>query len=81
MVRLSTLCPFLLPPQVGNAELNSKMCDLLLERHNIYVQAINYPTVARGQEMLRLAPSPFHMPSMMDFFTGKPPGVAMVADI
>ncbi|CAB1336854.1 unnamed protein product [Coregonus sp. 'balchen'] len=55
-------------PMVGNAELNSKVCDILLERHNIYVQAINYPTVAQGEELLRLAPSPHHNPEMMEYF-------------
>lgn len=57
--------------QVGNAELNSKVCDILLERHNIYVQAINYPTVPRGEELLRLAPSPHHNPDMMEYFVGE----------
>lgn len=65
-------CPsHIIPIQVGNAELNTKVCDTLLERHNIYVQAINYPTVARGEELLRLAPSPHHDPAMMDYFVDK----------
>ncbi len=57
--------------QVGNAAQNSQVCDLLLEKHNIYVQAINYPTVPRGEELLRLAPSPFHNPIMMNYFVGE----------
>ncbi|XP_037540192.1 5-aminolevulinate synthase, erythroid-specific, mitochondrial [Nematolebias whitei] len=65
-------CPsHIIPIRVGNAELNTKVCDILLERHNIYVQAINYPTVPRGEELLRLAPSPHHNPDMMDYFVGK----------
>lgn len=57
--------------QVGDAAKNSKVCDILLEKHNIYVQAINYPTVPRGEELLRLAPSPFHNPIMMNYFVGE----------
>ncbi|XP_064155672.1 5-aminolevulinate synthase, erythroid-specific, mitochondrial isoform X1 [Anguilla rostrata] len=65
-------CPsHIIPIQVGNAEKNTKVCDLLLERDNIYVQAINYPTVPRGGELLRLAPSPHHEPQMMEYFVDK----------
>uniref|UniRef100_A0A671XCF8 5-aminolevulinate synthase n=1 Tax=Sparus aurata TaxID=8175 RepID=A0A671XCF8_SPAAU len=69
-------CPsHIIPIQVGNAELNTKVSDILLERHNIYVQAINYPTVPRGEELLRLAPSPHHDPAMMEYFVDKLVGV------
>ncbi|KAM9785876.1 5-aminolevulinate synthase, erythroid-specific, mitochondrial [Neosynchiropus ocellatus] len=65
-------CPsHIIPIRVGNAELNTKVCDIMLERHNIYVQAINYPTVPRGEELLRLAPSPHHEPAMMEYFVEK----------
>lgn len=43
----------------------------MMSRHNIYVQAINYPTVARGEELLRIAPTPHHTPEMMKYFVGK----------
>lgn len=42
-----------------------------MSRHNIYVQAINYPTVARGDELLRIAPTPHHTPEMMKYFVGE----------
>lgn len=48
--------------------LCSEIADHLLRDKGHYVQAINYPTVPKGEEKLRLAPTPKHNRAMMDKF-------------
>ncbi|MFZ4761555.1 MAG: 5-aminolevulinate synthase [Alphaproteobacteria bacterium] len=50
----------IVPIMVGNADICWKMAQHLLEKHHIYIQPINYPTVPRGTERLRVSVTPHH---------------------
>ncbi|KAJ3037518.1 mitochondrial 5-aminolevulinate synthase [Rhizophlyctis rosea] len=60
----------IVPVLIGDAETAKSVSDELLYKYKIYVQSINYPTVAKGEERLRITPTPGHTEEHMEYLVG-----------
>jgi 5-aminolevulinate synthase len=55
---------------VGDPIITQKISSMLLHQYKIYIQHINFPTVPKGSERLRITPTPFHTSAMIDQLAG-----------
>lgn len=56
----------IIPVLIGDPVKCKKASDMLLNEYHVYIQPINYPTVPRGQELLRISPTPNHTDKLIN---------------